>query len=62
MFGILVAACVVVFDYAQLEGVSTVENPLAYARGVEHVLVNGVAVVQDSEHTGKRPGQHLLRH
>jgi N-acyl-D-amino-acid deacylase len=55
------AADVVVFDYAQLEGVSTVDHPLAYARGVEHVLVNGAAVLQDGEHTGARPGQHLLR-
>jgi N-acyl-D-amino-acid deacylase len=55
------AADVVVFDYAQLAGVSTVEDPLAYARGVEHVLVNGTSVVSDGEHTGARPGQHLLR-
>ncbi len=29
--------------------------------GVEHVLVNGVAVVDAGEHTGARPGRHLLR-
>lgn len=55
------AADVVVFDYDQLEGVSTVENPLAYARGVEHVLVNGTSVVDSGQHTGARPGRHLLR-
>jgi N-acyl-D-amino-acid deacylase len=55
------AADVVVFDYEQLEGLSTVANPLVYARGVEHVLVNGVSVVERSEHTGARPGRHLLR-
>ena len=32
-----------------------------YARGVEHVLVNGVLVVDGAEHTGARPGRHLLR-
>ncbi|MEA3406904.1 MAG: D-aminoacylase [Chloroflexota bacterium] len=54
-------ADVVVFDYENLEEVSTVEEPEAYVRGVEHVLVNGVPVVEDSEHTGARPGRHLLR-
>ena len=39
-------ADVVVFDYAALDDGSTVEQPLAYCRGVEHVLVNGTAVVQ----------------
>ncbi len=35
--------------------------PHHYARGVEHVLVNGTVVVDDGEHTGARPGRHLLR-
>jgi hypothetical protein len=38
-----------------------VEQPLAYARGVEHVLVNGVPVVDAGRHTGARPGRNLLR-
>jgi N-acyl-D-amino-acid deacylase len=54
-------ADVVVFDYANLAGTSTLEQPLSYARGVEHVLVNGASVVQESEHTGARPGRHLHR-
>lgn len=54
-------ADVVVFDYANLAGTSTLEQPLSYARGVEHVLVNGASVVQESEHTGTRPGRHLHR-
>ena len=54
-------ADVVVFDLAQLDDVSTVEEPVAYVRGVEHVLVNGVPVVSAGEHTGARPGQALLR-
>jgi N-acyl-D-amino-acid deacylase len=55
-------ADVVVFDFDELDDVSTTEQPLAYARGVEHVLVNGETVVEQGEHTGARPGRHLLRH
>ena len=56
------AADVVVFDYDDLDDVSTREQPTRYARGVEHVLVNGETVVDGGEHTGARPGRHLLRH
>jgi len=54
-------ADVVVFDYEALSGVATDDQPLAYARGIEHVLVNGTPVVAQSEHTGARPGRNLLR-
>jgi N-acyl-D-amino-acid deacylase len=54
-------ADVVVFDYETLEDVSTVEEPLAYCRGVEYVLVNGQLVVDGGEHTGARPGRNLTR-
>jgi N-acyl-D-amino-acid deacylase len=55
------AADVVVFDYDALDDVSTTDDPHHYARGVEHVLVNGTVVVDGGEHTGARPGFHLLR-
>jgi N-acyl-D-amino-acid deacylase len=54
-------ADVVVFDYQELADGSTIEQPLAYCRGVEHVLVNGTSVVADGEHTGARPGRALRR-
>jgi N-acyl-D-amino-acid deacylase len=54
-------ADVVVFDYQALDDVSTVAEPVAYARGVEHVLVNGELVVDGGEHTGARPGRNVLR-
>ncbi|HZK67447.1 MAG TPA: amidohydrolase family protein, partial [Chloroflexota bacterium] len=54
-------ADLVVFDLDRLEDVSTVEDPVAYVRGVEQVLVNGVAVVDHGEHTGARPGSTLRR-
>jgi N-acyl-D-aspartate/D-glutamate deacylase len=55
------AADIVVFDYENLDNVSTNEDPLHYARGIEHVLVNGEVVVDETGHTGARPGRHLLR-
>ena len=55
------AADVVVFDYDALDDVSTTDDPHHYARGVEHVLVNGTVVVDGGVHTGARPGRHLLR-
>ena len=54
-------ADIVVFDFDALEDVSTVEEPVAYVRGVEFVLVNGALVVDAGEHTGARPGRNLLR-
>ena len=51
----------VVFDYDELDEVSTIDDPHHYARGVEHVLVNGTIVVDGGEHTGARTGRHLLR-
>lgn len=54
-------ADVVVFDYERLDDGSTIEEPLVYCKGVEQVLVNGVAVVKDGEHTGARPGRVLRR-
>ena len=54
-------ADVVVFDFERLDDVASLENPVAYAQGVEHVLVNGVVVVDAGAHTGARPGKHLAR-
>jgi len=54
-------ADVVVFDYNHLDDVSTNEKPLAYAQGIEYVVVNGTLVVDNAEHTGARPGRNLLR-
>lgn len=54
-------ADVVVFDYNNLDDISTNEKPLAYAKGVEHVIINGTIVVDNAEHTATRPGRNLLR-
>lgn len=55
------AADVAVFDFGALEDGSSLAEPTVYARGVEWVIVNGEVVVEEGEHTGRRPGRHLLR-
>jgi len=50
-------ADVVVFDPATIADRSTFQDPHQYAVGVRHVLVNGVPVLRDGEHTGALPGR-----
>jgi N-acyl-D-amino-acid deacylase len=50
------AADIVIFDRATIADAATFEKPHAYARGIPHVLVNGVSVIRRGEHTGARPG------
>jgi N-acyl-D-amino-acid deacylase len=52
-------ADVVVFDPASIADRATFENPHQYSVGVKHVLVNGVQVLKDGEHTGAKPGRAL---
>lgn len=54
-------ADIVVFDPATIADRATFEKPHQYAVGVRHVLVNGVMVLKDGEHTGARPGRALRR-
>lgn len=58
--GTLVAghfADIIVFDPITIQDHATFDNPHQYATGMEHVLVNGVPVLKDGEHTGKKPGR-----
>ena len=50
-------ADIVIFDAAKIADHATFEKPQQYATGVVHVFVNGVQVLRDGEHTGKKPGQ-----
>ena len=50
-------ADVVVFDPATISDHATFAEPMQYATGVQHVLVNGVQVLRDGEHTGATPGR-----
>jgi N-acyl-D-amino-acid deacylase len=52
-------ADVVVFDPATITDHATFEKPHQYATGVKHVLVNGVQVIKNGEHTGAKPGRAL---
>src|ERR1043166_30496 len=54
-------ADVVVFDPNKIRDAATFKDPHHYAIGFAHVLVNGVEVVKNDEHTGARPGK-ALRH
>ncbi len=50
-------ADVVVFDPAKVRDDATFEKPHQYSSGVVHVIVNGVPVLKDGEHTGAKPGR-----
>ncbi len=52
-------ADVVIFDYETIADNATWEQPLLTPSGIGMVLVNGVIVAENGQHTGARPG-HVL--
>lgn len=48
-----------IFDPATIADHATFETPQRYATGMRHVLVNGVPVLRDGEHTGATPGRFV---
>ncbi len=50
-------ADVVIFDPETIIDVATFPEPHQLSVGMQHVFVNGVAVVRDGVHTGAKPGQ-----
>ena len=52
-------ADLVVFDPGAIAERATYDNPHQYATGVKYVLVNGVRVIENGEHTGAKPGRAL---
>ncbi len=52
-------ADVVVFDAESITDNATFKEPHQYATGMVHVLVNGVPVLTDGEHTGALPGRFV---
>jgi N-acyl-D-amino-acid deacylase len=54
-------ADLVVFGPDTVASLATYEHPRRYPVGIEHVIVNGTAVVRDGEHTGALPGRSLRR-
>jgi N-acyl-D-amino-acid deacylase len=54
-------ADLVVFDAAAVRDVATFADPHRTSKGIEHVFVNGTAVVSGGAHTGARPGRALRK-
>ncbi len=52
-------ADVVVFNPATVRDLATFENPNQLSQGMEYVLVNGVAVIDQGKQTGALPGKVL---
>lgn len=52
-------ADIVVFDPGKVQDNSTYKDPHHYASGIPYVLVNGVPVLMNGEHTGAKAGQAL---
>jgi len=62
--GLVESGCwadLVVFDPDVVADTATYLDPYRYPRGIGHVVVNGVPVIKDGEHTGVLPGR-ALRH
>ncbi len=52
-------ADVVVFDPDTVHDLATFDNPNQLSQGMEYVLINGVAVIEEGKMTGKLPGKVL---
>lgn len=52
-------ADITVFDPAKVNDPAAFNDPHHYATGIPYVLVNGVSVIANSEHTGAKPGLGL---
>ncbi len=48
-----------VFDPATIQDHAIFAEPHQYSIGVDHVIVNGVPVLLDGEHTGATPGRFV---
>jgi len=46
-----------IFDPNTISDHATFDNPHQYATGMQYVVVNGVVVLDEGEHTGARPGR-----
>jgi len=53
------AADITIFNPQTVSNNAPLEDPLQYPVGIPYVIVNGVVVVNNGEHTGARPGEVL---
>ena len=54
-------ADLVVFDPATVRSNATYDEPRRFPTGIDHVIVNGIPVVRDGEHTDATPGRAIRR-
>ena len=54
-------ADLVIFDPATVADKATFEQPFQYPVGIDTVIVNGEVVLDEGQHTNKRPGKVLRR-
>ena len=52
-------ADLVVFDPATVRSNATYDEPRRFPTGIEHVIVNGVSVIDDGRHTSATPGRGI---
>ncbi len=50
-------ADLVIFDYNRIRDKATFIEPHQYPDGIPYVIVNGVIVIKENEHTGEMPGK-----
>ncbi|HYY59875.1 MAG TPA: amidohydrolase family protein, partial [Burkholderiales bacterium] len=55
------AADITIFDAGEIDEGATFERPIAPAKGIDTVIVNGTIVWREGKPTGARPGQVLRR-
>ena len=53
------AADITIFDPTTVTDKATFQNPLQYPYGIPYVIVNGVVVIDQGQHTGAKPGRVL---
>lgn len=54
-------ADIVLFDPTKIQDNATFDKPHQYATGMVHVLVNGIQVLKNGEHTGAKAGRFIKR-
>ena len=54
-------ADIVIFDPDKVIDKATWADPHQYPEGIPHVIVNGRAVIENGEHTGRLPGKVLRK-
>jgi len=52
-------ADIAIFDPGKISDTATFASPQQYAVGMRHVLVNGIPVMRNGEHTGATPGRFV---